>query len=52
MKWECYCKGLYMVIEADDKESARRKAALMWGMGRCDWLVTVTKAREVVTNAS
>lgn len=51
MKWECFCKGLHMVIEADDKESARRQAALLWGMGRCDWLVTVTKWKEKVAYA-
>lgn len=51
MMWECFCKGLHMVIEAEDKESARRKAALLWGMGRCDWLVTVTKWKAKVANA-
>jgi len=47
MMWECYCKGLHMVLAAPTKEEARAKAALMWGFGKRDWLVTVTKAREV-----
>jgi hypothetical protein len=51
MMWECFCKGLHMVIEADCKESARRKAALLWGMGRCDWLVSVCLYRGEKANA-
>lgn len=52
MKWECYCKGLHMVLSAPTKEEAQRQAAMLWGMGKRVWLVTVTKARKVVANAS
>lgn len=51
MKWECFCKGLHMVLSAPTKDDARKQAALMWGLGKRDWLVTVTKARKEVANA-
>ena len=46
MMWDCYCKGLMMTLTAPTKDDARKQAALLWGFGKRDWLVTVTKCKE------
>jgi hypothetical protein len=41
-----------MVLSAPTKDDARKQAALLWGMGKRDWLVTVTEWKEKVVYAS
>ena len=51
MMWECFCKGLHMVLSAPTKDDARKQAALMWGLGKRDWLVSVCLYREEKSHA-
>lgn len=42
--FECFWKTKRMTVQADTSYEAQRKAALLWGVGRKAWEVTVMRA--------
>lgn len=49
--FECFWKTKRMTVQAATSYDAQRKAALLWGIGRRSWDVTVMRA-DVVHDGS
>lgn len=49
--YECFWKMKRMTVQAATSYDAQRKAALLWGIGRRSWDVTVMRA-DVVHDGS
>jgi hypothetical protein len=45
-KYLCFFKGKTLEVTAATSYDAQRHAALMWGVGRRSWLVTVMLAQR------